>query len=27
MTQLSAKQAEYIGVSPQGPFKPERYRY
>ncbi|ERM84446.1 S-adenosyl-L-homocysteine hydrolase [Rhodonellum psychrophilum GCM71 = DSM 17998] len=24
---LSADQAEYIGVTPQGPFKPEYYRY
>jgi adenosylhomocysteinase len=27
LTQLSAEQAEYIGVGPQGPFKPEHYRY
>lgn len=27
LTQLTAKQADYIGVSQQGPFKPERYRY
>ncbi len=27
LTQLSAEQAAYIGVSPQGPFKPDHYRY
>jgi adenosylhomocysteinase len=27
LTTLSDKQAEYIGVSDQGPFKPETYRY
>ncbi|GBE44715.1 adenosylhomocysteinase [bacterium BMS3Bbin10] len=27
LTQLSAKQAEYIGVPVQGPYKPEHYRY
>ena len=27
LTILSDKQAEYIGVSAQGPFKPEAYRY
>ena len=27
LTQLSPEQAAYIGVSPQGPFKPELYRY
>ncbi|MFL2769739.1 MAG: adenosylhomocysteinase [Rhodospirillaceae bacterium] len=27
LTQLSKKQAEYIGVDIQGPFKPEAYRY
>ncbi|MFC3079441.1 adenosylhomocysteinase [Phenylobacterium terrae] len=27
LTQMSADQAAYIGVSPQGPFKPEHYRY
>ncbi len=27
LTTLSDKQAAYIGVSPQGPFKPEHYRY
>ncbi|MEY1639924.1 adenosylhomocysteinase [Tenuifilum osseticum] len=27
LTQLSSKQAEYIGVKPEGPYKPEHYRY
>jgi adenosylhomocysteinase len=27
LTKLTEKQASYIGVSPQGPFKPEHYRY
>jgi len=27
LTQLSPKQAEYIGVKPEGPYKPEHYRY
>lgn len=27
LTQLSAKQAEYLGVPVEGPFKPEYYRY
>ncbi len=27
LTRLSAAQAEYIGVSAEGPFKPEHYRY
>jgi len=27
LTQLSAEQAEYIGVPQEGPFKPEHYRY
>ena len=27
LTKLSKKQAEYIGVSQNGPFKPETYRY
>jgi adenosylhomocysteinase len=27
LTKLSPKQAEYIGVPQEGPFKPERYRY
>ncbi|RVT83431.1 adenosylhomocysteinase [Rhodobacteraceae bacterium CCMM004] len=27
LTKLDAEQAAYIGVSPDGPFKPEHYRY
>jgi adenosylhomocysteinase len=27
LTQLSPKQAAYIGVKPEGPFKSELYRY
>jgi len=27
LTTLTPKQAEYIGVPTQGPFKPEAYRY
>ncbi|MEO1361591.1 MAG: adenosylhomocysteinase, partial [Pseudomonadota bacterium] len=27
LTDLSNEQADYIGVAPQGPFKPEHYRY
>ena len=27
LTKLSQKQADYIGVSPEGPFKPDHYRY
>ena len=27
LTKLTAKQAEYLNVSPEGPFKPEHYRY
>ncbi len=27
LTRLTAKQAEYIGVSPDGPYKPDHYRY
>ena len=27
LTRLTPKQAEYIGVSPAGPFKPDTYRY
>ncbi|MEO0911467.1 MAG: adenosylhomocysteinase, partial [Pseudomonadota bacterium] len=27
LTELSSEQADYIGVTPQGPFKPEHYRY
>ena len=27
LSKLTPEQAEYIGVSPEGPFKPEHYRY
>jgi adenosylhomocysteinase len=27
LTELTPEQAKYIGVKPQGPFKPEHYRY
>ena len=27
ITKLTSKQADYIGVSVDGPFKPEDYRY
>ena len=27
LTELSSEQAEYIGVSTKGPYKPEHYRY
>jgi adenosylhomocysteinase len=27
LTKLSDEQAAYIGVSPEGPFKPDHYRY
>ncbi len=27
LTQLSKKQADYIGVKPEGPYKPDHYRY
>ena len=27
LTEMSPEQAEYIGVKPEGPFKPEHYRY
>ena len=27
LTKLSAKQAEYLGVNSEGPYKPEHYRY
>ena len=27
LTKLSNEQADYIGVSPQGPFKGDAYRY
>ena len=27
LTEMSAEQADYIGVSKSGPYKPEHYRY
>ncbi|MCB1474630.1 MAG: adenosylhomocysteinase, partial [Rhodobiaceae bacterium] len=27
LTELTNAQADYIGVTPSGPFKPEQYRY
>jgi adenosylhomocysteinase len=27
LEELTPEQAEYIGVNPKGPFKPEHYRY
>jgi adenosylhomocysteinase len=27
LTKLSPKQAEYLGVPIEGPYKPEHYRY
>jgi adenosylhomocysteinase len=27
LTELEPEQADYIGVAPEGPFKPEHYRY
>jgi adenosylhomocysteinase len=27
LTKLTHQQSAYIGVAPQGPFKPEHYRY
>ena len=27
LTRLTKKQADYLGVSPEGPYKPEHYRY
>ena len=27
LTKLTDEQAEYLGVDPTGPFKPEHYRY
>jgi adenosylhomocysteinase len=27
LTKLAVDQADYIGVTPDGPFKPEHYRY
>jgi adenosylhomocysteinase len=27
LTKLTDQQARYIGVSPEGPYKPDHYRY
>ena len=27
LTKLQPEQADYIGVKPEGPFKPDHYRY
>jgi adenosylhomocysteinase len=27
LTTLTPEQAEYIGVTPEGPYKPDHYRY
>ena len=27
LTRLTKKQADYLGVPPEGPYKPEHYRY
>jgi adenosylhomocysteinase len=27
LTKLTKKQADYIGVKPEGPYKPDHYRY
>jgi len=27
LTTLSKKQADYLGVAPEGPYKPDHYRY
>jgi adenosylhomocysteinase len=27
LTQMTSKQADYIGVPPEGPYKPDHYRY
>ena len=27
LTRLNDEQAEYLGLDPSGPFKPEHYRY
>ncbi len=27
LTELTAEQADYIGVPPEGPYKPDYYRY
>jgi adenosylhomocysteinase len=27
LTKLTKKQSDYLGVSPDGPYKPDHYRY
>jgi adenosylhomocysteinase len=27
LTKLTRKQADYLGISPEGPYKPDHYRY
>ncbi len=27
LTELTKKQADYLGISPEGPYKPDHYRY
>jgi adenosylhomocysteinase len=27
LTTLTKQQADYLGISPEGPYKPEHYRY
>ena len=27
LTRLTPEQADYLGIDPEGPFKPEEYRY
>jgi adenosylhomocysteinase len=27
LTKLTAKQSQYLGIAPEGPYKPEHYRY
>jgi len=27
LSKLSERQAEYLGIDPEGPFKPDHYRY
>jgi adenosylhomocysteinase len=27
LTKLTKSQADYLGVAPEGPYKPEHYRY
>uniref|UniRef100_A0A914QRV6 Adenosylhomocysteinase n=1 Tax=Panagrolaimus davidi TaxID=227884 RepID=A0A914QRV6_9BILA len=27
LTKLSSEQADYLGINPSGPYKPEAYRY